>query len=45
MAARRVDAVLLTDVNGLLSGIVTDKVIFLFLEYIYDAGAGCCLVV
>uniref|UniRef100_A0A453HLU7 CBS domain-containing protein n=1 Tax=Aegilops tauschii subsp. strangulata TaxID=200361 RepID=A0A453HLU7_AEGTS len=25
MAARRVDAVLLTDVNGLLSGIVTDK--------------------
>uniref|UniRef100_A0A453HLU2 CBS domain-containing protein n=1 Tax=Aegilops tauschii subsp. strangulata TaxID=200361 RepID=A0A453HLU2_AEGTS len=26
MAARRVDAVLLTDVNGLLSGIVTDKV-------------------
>ena len=26
MAARRVDAVLLTDANGLLSGIVTDKV-------------------
>lgn len=27
MAARRVDAVLLTDANALLSGIVTDKVI------------------
>lgn len=27
MAHRRVDAVLLTDSNGLLSGIVTDKVI------------------
>lgn len=26
MAARRVDAVLLTDANALLSGIVTDKV-------------------
>jgi len=26
MAARRVDAVLLTDAGGLLSGIVTDKV-------------------
>jgi signal-transduction protein with cAMP-binding, CBS, and nucleotidyltransferase domain len=26
MAARRVDAVLLTDAQGLLSGIVTDKV-------------------
>lgn len=26
MAARRVDAVLLTDANSLLSGIVTDKV-------------------
>jgi len=31
MAARRVDAVLLTDAQGLLSGIVTDKVVlFLF---------------
>jgi CBS domain containing-hemolysin-like protein len=29
MAARRVDAVLLTDAQGLLSGIVTDKVGFL----------------
>jgi hypothetical protein len=29
MAARRVDAVLLTDAHGLLSGIVTDKVFFL----------------
>jgi CBS domain containing-hemolysin-like protein len=28
MAARRVDAVLLTDAHGLLSGIVTDKVFF-----------------
>lgn len=28
MAARRVDAVLLTDANALLSGIVTDKVQF-----------------
>lgn len=27
MAARKVDAVLLTDANGLLSGIVTNKVI------------------
>lgn len=27
MAARRVDAVLLTDANALLSGIVTDKAI------------------
>lgn len=27
MAARRVDAVLLTDANGLLSGILTDKVV------------------
>jgi len=26
MAARRVDAVLLTDANALLSGIMTDKV-------------------
>jgi CBS domain-containing protein len=41
MAARRVDAVLLTDVNGLLSGIVTDKVIFLFRNIFIDAGAGC----
>lgn len=31
MAARRVDAVLLTDANALLSGIVTDKVSFGFL--------------
>lgn len=30
MAARRVDAVLLTDANALLSGIVTDKVRFFF---------------
>lgn len=29
MAARRVDAVLLTDANALLSGIITDKVSFL----------------
>lgn len=29
MAARRVDAVLLTDANALLSGIVTDKVLIL----------------
>lgn len=28
MAARRIDAVLLTDANALLSGIVTDKVRF-----------------
>lgn len=28
MAARRVDAVLLTDATGLLSGIITDKVVF-----------------
>lgn len=28
MAARRVDAVLLTDANALLSGIVTDKVVW-----------------
>lgn len=28
MAARRVDAVLLTDANALLSGILTDKVCF-----------------
>ena len=32
MAARRVDAVLLTDANGLLSGIVTDKVGLSFSE-------------
>lgn len=31
MATRRVDSVLLTDSNGLLSGIVTDKV-YTFLE-------------
>ena len=30
MAARRVDAVLLTDAGGLLSGIVTDKVLCSF---------------
>ena len=30
MAQRRVDAVLLTDANGLLSGIVTDKVLKFF---------------
>lgn len=28
MAARRVDAVLLTDANAMLSGILTDKVCF-----------------
>lgn len=33
MAARRVDAVLLTDAQGLLSGIVTDKVTSLFLIF------------
>jgi CBS domain-containing protein len=42
MAARRVDAVLLTDVNGLLSGIVTDKVHF-SLEIFTDTCAGYCL--
>ena len=30
MAARRVDAVLLTDANALLSGIITDKVLFIY---------------
>ena len=30
MAARRVDAVLVTDAAGLLAGIVTDKVILIF---------------
>ena len=44
MAARRVDAVLLTDVNGLLSGFVTDKVICCFLESSFDDCAGCRLV-
>lgn len=34
MAHRRVDAVLLTDSNGLLSGIVTDKVISLLYYFI-----------
>ena len=37
MAARRVDAVLLTDAQGLLSGIVTDKVNSLsFLNYMVE---------
>lgn len=35
MAARRVDAVLLTDANALLSGIITDKVFFFFIQYIW----------
>lgn len=39
MAARRVDAVLLTDANALLSGILTDKVSqqisFLFYSFIH----------
>lgn len=35
MAARRVDAVLLTDAQGLLSGIVTDKVVFFFIFFIF----------
>jgi len=35
MAARRVDAVLLTDAQGLLSGIVTDKVVFFFIFLIF----------
>lgn len=43
MAARRVDAVLLTDANGLLSGIVTDKVIFLFLFYFSNQSVMCFL--
>lgn len=37
MAARRVDAVLLTDAQGLLSGIVTDKVNYFYyfsVEYV-----------
>jgi CBS domain-containing protein len=35
MATRRVDAVLLTDAHGLLSGIVTDKVSFFFIFLIF----------
>ena len=35
MAARRVDAVLLTDAHGLLSGIVTDKVTSLLFFVIF----------
>ena len=35
MAARRVDAVLLTDANALLSGILTDKVSQSFLVLFY----------
>lgn len=39
MAARRVDAVLLTDANALLSGIVTDKVkLMLSCGYHYISG-------
>jgi predicted transcriptional regulator len=34
MAVRRVDAVLLTDSNALLCGILTDKVCFFFSWYI-----------
>lgn len=37
MAARRVNAVLLTDSNALLSGIVTDKVLGLLLVFFF-----CC---
>ena len=33
MAARRVDAVLLTDANALLSGIVTDKVLCKMIDF------------
>lgn len=37
MAARRVNAVLLTDANALLSGILTDKVCFgMLLFYVYS---------
>lgn len=42
MAARRVDAVLLTDANALLSGIVTDKVsteFFIINFYIFCFGS------
>ncbi|KAF5960739.1 hypothetical protein HYC85_001948 [Camellia sinensis] len=36
MAARRVDAVLLTDANALLSGIVTDKVLSITIDFLVD---------
>jgi len=42
MAARRVDAVLLTDSSALLSGILTDKV-SLFLYYFIYFNVQCCL--
>lgn len=47
MAARRVDAVLLTDNQGLLSGIVTDKVtssLFLIFWFSLMVTCSCVLV-
>jgi hypothetical protein len=44
MAARRVDAVLLTDSSALLSGILTDKVSFyIYLPYIIHSTSMFCL--
>lgn len=40
----RIDTMLLTDVNGLLSGIVPDKVIFSFLDSSFDDCVDCRLV-
>ena len=43
MAARRVDAVLLTDANALLSGIVTDKVLCKMIDFLSVVNLICVL--
>jgi len=45
MAARRVDAVLLTDAGGLLSGIVTDKVSCSFSYISFESNGARCLMI
>jgi signal-transduction protein with cAMP-binding, CBS, and nucleotidyltransferase domain len=42
MAARRVDAALLTDASALLSGILTDKVLLISVELVFVSMTAYC---